>query len=147
MQQFNNKYLREKSQQACLGSNAFRLASHWPHNAPQLGIITNQKAISKRTIFGLVSHVVQGSSIFTGTTSVYCKCSSSGLPSTVSFDLQYCTGNFRRQYVNLNCVNSSVFFLRFHNSLMFRVILFRLFFHCLDMIKCLEMIKCLDMVK
>ena len=106
---------KRKSQQACLGSNAFRLASNWPHSAPQLGPITNQIAISKRTIFGLVSHVVQGSSIFTGTPSVYCKCSSSGLPSTVSFDLQCCTGNDRRQYVNLNRVDSSVFFLGFHN--------------------------------
>ena len=43
--------------------------------------------------FRVASHVVQGSSIFSGTESVHCKCSSSVLLSMVSFDLQYCTGN------------------------------------------------------
>ena len=43
----------KKSQQACLGSNVFQLASH----------------------------VVQGSLIFSGTESIYCKCSFSVLPS------------------------------------------------------------------
>ena len=50
---------KRKGQQACLGSNALQLACH----------------------------VVQGSSIFTGTKSVLCKCSSLVLPSMLSFSI------------------------------------------------------------
>ena len=51
----------------------------------------------------------EGSSIFSGSEFVYCKCSSSVLPSMVSFDLQRCTGTSDRLAVNCNCIYSSVF--------------------------------------
>ena len=89
-----------ESQQACLGSNAFELASH----------------------------MVQGSLFFTGTESDYCKCSSSVLLSMMSFDLQHCTRNEWQLSVNRNCVYSCLLFKISQLTTVSTIINSRLFF-------------------